>query len=85
MAVGLGRGIQGQCYYNQNMIFYQIKINTCVIPHFHGILSCKSFSGIMSVIQGDFQGQRFNFKAKFLKILCATETNINKHYNLIIM
>ena len=38
----------------------------------------------MSVIQGDLQGQRVNFNVKFLKIICVTNTNINKHHNLII-
>ena len=51
------------------MIFYQIKLRTCVIPHFHVILTGKSFYGIMSVIQGDLQGQRVNFKFKCLKII----------------
>ena len=34
--------------------FYQIKLRACVIPHFHVILTVKSFYGIMFVIQGDF-------------------------------
>ena len=85
MAVGIGGEIQGQCLNNQKMIFYQIKLRTFVIPPFHGISTCKSFYGIMSVFQGDLRGQRVNFKVKFLKIIFATNTNINKHHNLIIM
>ena len=33
--------------------FYQIKLRNCVIRHFHGIVTGKSFYGIMFVIQGD--------------------------------
>ena len=50
---------------NRKYEFYQIKLRTCVISHFHG----KSFDGIISAIQGDLQGGRVNFKVKFLKIL----------------
>ena len=39
----------------------------------------------MYVIQGDLQGQKVNFKLKFLKILIVTDAKINKHHNLIIM
>ena len=35
---------------NKNMI---LKLRNCVIPHFHWILTGKSFYGIMFVIQGD--------------------------------
>ena len=48
-------------------------------------LTCKSFYGIMSVIQCDLQGQRVDFKVKFLKIIFVTNPIINKHHNLIIM
>ena len=57
----------------------------CVIPHFYRILTFKCFYGIMYVIQGDLQGQKVNFKLKFLKILIVTDAKINKHHNLIIM
>ena len=55
MAVGLGGKIQGQC---KKKRFHQIKLGTCAIPHIHWILTCKSFDGILSMIQGDLQGQR---------------------------
>ena len=51
-------------------------LRTCVIPHLHVILTGKSFYVIMFVIQGDFQGQRVNFKVKFIKIFFSTNTNI---------
>ena len=54
--------IQGQV--SENLIL-QIKIRTCVIPHFHVILTGKSFHGIMFVIEGDLQGQKVNFKVKY--------------------
>ena len=38
---------------NRKYYFYQIKLRNCVIPHFHGILTGKSFYGIIFVIQGD--------------------------------
>ena len=63
----------------------QKKLGTCVLPHFHWISTCKSFDGIMSVIQGDIQGQRVELKVKFQKRIFVTNTNINKHQNLIIM
>ena len=81
MAVGLGGNIQGA----KILKYLKIKLRTCVIPHFHGILTCKSFYGIMSVIQSDLQGQRDYFKVKFRKKIFGTNTNINKHHNLIIM
>ena len=38
--------------------FYQLKLGTCVIPLFHGILSEKSIYGIILVIRGHLQGQK---------------------------
>ena len=55
------------------------------MAHFHGILTYSLFNGIMYVIQGDLRGQRVNFEVKFLKIIFVTNTNINKHHNIIIM
>ena len=34
-----------------------IELRTCVIPHCHGILTGRSYCGIMSVIQGDLRDQ----------------------------
>ena len=42
---------------NRKVDFYQIKLRTCVIPHFHGILTGRSFCGIIFVIQGDLRDQ----------------------------
>ena len=42
---------------NRKFDFYQIKLGTCVIPHFPGILPGKSIDGIICVMQGDLQGQ----------------------------
>ena len=38
---------KGQIYEKKNMI---LKLGNCVIPHFHWILTGKSFYGIMFVI-----------------------------------
>ena len=38
-----------------------------VIPNFYGISTKKYIYGIMSVIQGDLQGQKVDFRVKFLK------------------
>ena len=82
MAVGLGGGGGGgESKVNVEMIKKQIKLKTCVIPYFHEILTCKSFYGIMSVIQG----QRVNFELKFMKKIFVTNTNINKKHILIII
>ena len=40
--------------------FYQIKQRTCVLPHFHVILTGRSFYGIMFVIQCDLRDQKVN-------------------------
>ena len=37
--------------------FLPDKAKSLIIPHFHVILTGKSFYGIMFVIQGDLQGQ----------------------------
>ena len=37
----------------QKYDFYQIKLRNCVITHFYGIVTGKSFYGNMFVIQGD--------------------------------
>ena len=57
-------------------------LKNCVIPHFHGILTGKSFYCIMFVIQGDLYGQRVNFKAKILKIIFFNKSNIKKRHML---
>ena len=44
---------QGQVI--EKLIF--TKLRTCLIPHFHGILTGRSFCGIMFVIQGDLRDQ----------------------------
>ena len=38
------------------------------LPHFHGILTGRSFYGIMFVIQGDLRDQKVNLKVKCLNI-----------------
>ena len=83
MAVGLG----GQSPRSMLKLKkkYQLTLRTCVMPHFHGILTCKSFYGIISVIQRELQGKMINFKVIFLKIIFVINTKINKHNNLIIM
>ena len=52
---------------NRKYDFNQIKLGTCVLPHFHGILTGNSIFFIVFVIQGDLQGQKVNLKVKFLK------------------
>ena len=46
-------------------------LGTCVIPHFHGILTTKSIYSIILVIkghlQGHLQGQKVNSKVKGIK------------------
>ena len=54
--------IQGQRSISRsNTIFQQMKLGTSVIPHFHVILTGKSISEIILIIQGhlqvQFQGQ----------------------------
>ena len=46
------------------MIFQQLKPGTSVITHFHVILTGKSISCIIFMIQGHLQGQKVNFKVK---------------------
>ena len=41
---------------------------TCVIPHFHVILTGRSFYGIMFVNQCDLRDQKVNLKGKCLNI-----------------
>ena len=57
--------------------FYQIKLRTCVIPHFHVILTGKAFYGIMFVIQGDLQGRNVKIKVKFPKVLFSTKIRLS--------
>ena len=64
---------------NRKYDFYQIKLRTCVIPHFHVILTGRSFYGIMFVIQGDLRVQKVNLKFKCLSIAYIC-TNVNKHH-----
>ena len=59
---------QPQSQVIEKLIFYQIKLRTCVIPHFHGILTGRSFYGTMFVIQGDLRNQKVNLKVKFPNI-----------------
>ena len=47
-----------------NMIFQQKKLGTSVIPHFHVILTGKSISEIILIIQGNHQDQKVNFMVK---------------------
>ena len=44
------------------MIFQQIKLGTCVIPH--AILTGHSISDIILIIQGHLQGQRGQFQGE---------------------
>ena len=45
--------------------FYQMKLETSVIPLFCVILSGKSISGIIFVISGDLHGRKVYFKVKY--------------------
>ena len=63
--------------------FYQIKLQTSVIPLFHGILTGKFISGIILMIQGHPQGQKVNFKVELLKMSYLTITIRNKCNNSI--
>ena len=57
--------IQGQRSISRsNMIFLKMRLGTSVIPYFHVILTGKSISEIISIIQGHLQGQKVNFKVK---------------------
>ena len=58
----------GQVIEVMEVYFHQIKLRTCVIPHFHGILTDRSFDGIMFVIQGELRDQKINLKVKCLNI-----------------
>ena len=49
-----------------------------VIPNFYGISTGKFIYSIMFVIQGDFQGQKVNFKIKFVKLLFLKNKNSSK-------
>ena len=53
------------------MIFEQIKLGTCVIPPFGGILAEKSLSSIILVFIGHPQDQKLNLKVKYdLQHIC---------------
>ena len=56
--------IQGQSQFQDQVWFEQMKLGTSVIPHFHVILTKKSISEIILIIQGHIQGQKVNFKVK---------------------
>ena len=62
-------------------IFLNNKLRKRVIPLFHGILSRKSISGIILMIQGHLQGQEVNFKVKLIKMSFLTTTIRNKCNN----
>ena len=46
------------------MIFQQMKLGTSVIPQFYVILTLLSIFAIILIIQGNYQGQKVNFKVK---------------------
>ena len=46
------------------MIVQQMKPGASVIPHFSVILNEQSISCIIFMTQGQFQGQKVNFKVK---------------------
>ena len=46
------------------MIFRGMKLGTSVISHFYVILTGKSISETILIIQGHLQGQKVNFKVK---------------------
>ena len=46
------------------MIFQQMKLETSIIPHFLVILTGKSISEIILIIEGHLQCQKVNFKVK---------------------
>ena len=46
------------------MIVQQMKPGTSVIPHFRVFLTGQSNSCIIFMTQGNFQGQKVNFKVK---------------------
>ena len=54
------------------MIFYQMKLGTSAIPHFHVILTGQSISKIILNIQSHLQGQKVNFKVISEKISFLT-------------
>ena len=47
------------------MIFLQIKVGTSLIPFFRVILTGKSISYIIFMFQGQFQGQKVNFRVMY--------------------
>ena len=55
--------LQGQFQGKKKYHFLQIKLRTCVIPPFHGILTEKSNYSIISMIQGHLQSQ-FQFRCQ---------------------
>ena len=48
----------------QEIFFLQLKLETCVIPLFHEILSKKSIYGIILVIENHLQGRKIIFKVE---------------------
>ena len=50
-------------------------LGTCVVPHFHGILSGKPVYSIILVIEGHLQGEKVNSKGKGIKNIILTSTN----------
>ena len=52
-------------FQGQVINFYQMKLETCVIPNFHGISTGKSIYGITFVIQGDLQDQKGQISKKY--------------------
>ena len=46
------------------MIFQEMKLGTSVIAHFYVVLTGQSISETILIIQGNFQGQKVNFKVK---------------------
>ena len=59
-----GKNKMAARYFKVKYDFQQLKPGTCVISHFHEILTGQSISCIIFMIQGHLQGQKVNFKVK---------------------
>ena len=88
-------GIEGQTqgqviekYIFQFCDFHQIKLRTCVIPHFHGFSTGRSFYVIVFVIQGDVRDQKVILKVKCLNIYlykCQQTSCVIPFFDLILI
>ena len=74
--------IQGQSSnFKVKYNFFFIELQTSVIPLFHQIFTEKIIFGIILMIQAHLQGQKVNFKVKFLKMSFLTNIIRNKYNN----